>query len=132
MIRSKKLAFVSFLAVFLLGMVLGVVLERFVFSADYHGRRRHGPSEYLFNKFSKELALDEEQKNQLEKLLKEIGDKHRRIRDANKQQYAKIRSEFDASFRQVLTHDQLEKYERLVQEFEAARKRYRQKHERHK
>ena len=129
MIRSKKLASISFLAIFFFGMAIGVVLERFVFDDHYPGRHGHDPGKYLFNKFSKELSLDEDQKTRLKKLLEEIREKHRRIRDANRRQYDEIRSEFDLAFRRILTPEQLEKYEQLVQKFKAARERYEQKRE---
>ena len=130
MIRSKKLALVSFLTIFLAGLVLGVVLERLVIDKCQAKRQPSDPGEFLFQKFTTELSLDETQKLELRKLLADIKEKHRHIRKENRTQYKIIQEEFNTDFRKILSEEQLILFDQLVQEFEE--KRARDKHNRRK
>jgi len=121
--QSKKMALVSFLAIFLFGIALGVVADRYVFQKRHEPRHRHNSGDFLFRKFSEKLSLDENQKVELRRLLEEIKEKHHEIRKADRQRYNKIKTEFNAAFRQILTPEQAIKYDQMVKEFEEKRAR---------
>lgn len=121
--QSKKMALVSFLAIFLFGLAVGVVVDRYVFENSHKPERRHDPSDFLFHKFSDNLSLDENQKLELKRLLEEIKEKHRAIRKSDRGRYNEIKKEFDDDFRKILTPDQVTKYNQMVKEFEEKRAR---------
>ena len=127
MTRSKKLAIASFLTIFLVGIVLGLVLERFVLENCPAKQPKGDPSDFIYKKFTERLSLDEEQKSELKRLLAEIKEQHRQIRKQDHKKYKTIQQEFDAAFRTILTEEQLVIYEQMVKEFEERMKRAKRK-----
>ena len=91
-----------------------------IFDKKQFGRPPEDPHDFLFQKFTTELALDETQKTVLKSLLDVIKEKHHQIRRDNRKKYKTIQEEFDRNFREILTEEQLIKYDLLVKEFEEA------------
>ena len=127
MIKSKKLALASFLTVFLIGLVLGIILERLVLDNSHSKRRRHDPGDFIFKKFTERLSLEEEQKVELKALLADIKEKHRGLRKENRTHYKAFQEEFNADFRKILTEQQIVLFDELLKEFEKKRSRDRNK-----
>ncbi len=121
--QSKKAALVSFLVIFLFGIAIGVIADRYVFDKKQGTRHHQDPSDFLFRKFSERLALDENQKVELRRLLEEIKEKHREIRKSDRRRYDEIKTAFDSAFRKILTPEQVTTYDQMVKEFEEKRAR---------
>lgn len=118
MMSSKSKAVLSFVTVFIIGVAVGVLLENYVLDKKNRAPQHRDPNQMLFEKFTAELTLSSAQQDTLRSLLDDIKDKHRELGRKRHQEYDKIRSEFDAEFRKILTNDQLVKYEELVRQFE--------------
>jgi hypothetical protein len=118
MMSSKNKAILSFIAVFLVGIAVGVLFENLVLDKKQQNRKRQDPNKFLFEKFTNELSLSTEQQDSLQVLLDDIKEKHRELGKKRHENYERIRSEFDVEFRKILSPDQLLRYDEIIREFE--------------
>ncbi len=125
MLSSQKLALLSIITTFFVGMVLGVVVERFVF--DKRPEKHHDINEHLLDKFTEELSLTPAQQDTLKVMLDEIKEKHREVRRQSYQEYKRIREEFEQKFSSILTQDQAARYKEMVEEFEREREKHKKR-----
>ena len=122
MLKSKKIAIVSFLTVFLFGLFCGITADRLLLCKIKHKRPKGGDS-HLVQKFSTELNLTPSQKEELIRLLKNVRDKHAQIRNSNQPKYESIRIEFQQEFAKILNSDQQLLFEKSNQRFDAKREK---------
>jgi hypothetical protein len=123
MASSKKIAILSLITVFIVGLAAGVALDRFVFDKKRPEHRRRDPNEFLFEKFTRELSLTKAQQDTLQMLLDDIKEKHKVLSKKRHEEYDKIRQEFEIEFRKILTSEQLNRYNEMIRQFEERRKR---------
>jgi len=108
---SKRIASLSLLAVFILGFVIGVVIDQSFFSKmgrDSKHKRGHRPN--LVEKFTKELNLTNEQQEHLITLLEKVKKQHSEIKESTRPQYERVREEFKSAFLEILTEKQKLEY----------------------
>lgn len=121
MLSSKKFALLSIITTFLVGVALGVVVERFVFDTHHKYDKRDDPNEHIMQKFTTELSLTPAQQDTLAMLLDDIKEKHRALRKERHKEYERIRKEFEQEFSSILDERQAARYEEMVREYERER-----------
>jgi hypothetical protein len=110
--------------VFVLGMLVGS-LGTGLYIKHHFGPPRRDPSAmraFLLNKFSKELDLTENQKNEFKRLIDQVGDK---LEDHFRKTYSEIGKIIDqgsSQMRKTLSPDQQKKFDELIEKFERHRK----------
>jgi Spy/CpxP family protein refolding chaperone len=114
-----------------LGMSLGILLDRFVLDRDdSRTQRRHRDgSDHFLTKLERELDLSSEQKAQLEKVLAANRQKARDFWKHTRGSYAELRQEFRQEIRTVLTPEQQKRFDEMMAK-EDARRRERRSEER--
>ena len=127
MASSKKIAILSLITVFIIGLAAGVALDRLVFDKKRHDHRKRDPNEYFFEKFTRELSLTKAQQDTLQILLDDIKEKHNALSKKRRKEYEKIRQEFETDFRKILTPEQVSRYNEMIREFEERRARFKEK-----
>ena len=108
---SKKIASISLLAIFVLGFVLGIAVDRYFFDdhSCRHSHHKHNKPD-LIQKFTRELDLTSEQQQKLSELLQGIKKRHNEIRKSSNEQYKLLRENFRKSFLEILNEKQKAKF----------------------
>lgn len=117
-IRTQRRAALWLGIVFVAGFALGAVVMG-LYPGLRPDHRSLSPGEYrvrLLNMLSRDLDLDEEQKQQLEVILDEIGERFQSVREAMEPEFEAIRSERAERVMALLTAMQRGKYERILEE----------------
>ncbi len=112
--NSKRTAIASLCMVLLVGILLGVVIDRYLL--DDHNRppfERRRPHDF-FGRLSVDLQLNDVQKEQLRILLEATKAKHDSLRKTTGPQFRRIQEEFQQEFKKVLDADQREKFEKIT------------------
>ena len=116
--QTRKRAALWLAAVFVAGVALGIAGTRFV--ADGHrGRLRISPHEYrmqLLAKLTHDLGLDEQQQEEVEVILDEIGDRFRAVREAIEPELEAIRAERAERIMALLNRAQRTTYQTILEE----------------
>jgi hypothetical protein len=111
--NSKRAAAVSLSVVLFLGLLIGIVIDRFLiddlFRPPVDGR--HRPD--FFADLTKELQLDPQQQEQLKTLLEEVKTKHEALRKTMGPQFRSVREEFQGKFAQILSAEQKLKFDQF-------------------
>jgi hypothetical protein len=119
--KSKKMAFTSLIAVFLLGFALGFAGNRLFSSYQKRHSLPHrdkGHTSKLMAQLSSELDLSEDQKVQLKALLDELKGKVDTIRKDTRPHYKRVNEEFKADFLKILSAEQKEKFMHIDERFD--------------
>jgi Spy/CpxP family protein refolding chaperone len=120
---SKGKAISTIVVSILIGAVGGIFIDQNLF----HGRVPFGgsPSRYenFKNRLFKELDLSSEQQAQLEQLLQRRQEAFNEFRKSFDSQFTQLRETTRDSIRTILTSGQRDKFEGIVKEFDAQRKR---------
>ena len=122
MLKSKKVALASVITIFLLGLILGIVADRYLLLRYFHSGHKRGQID-LVQMFKKELNLTVEQQEKLKELLAELREEHEKIRKSTKPDYKRINREFREKFSKVLDEEQKKKFNELNERFDKRRKR---------
>ena len=122
MLKTKKVALASIITIFLLGMVLGILADRYIILRYFKNGHRRGQMN-LVQMFNKELNLNVEQQAKLKELLAELREKHENIRKSSRPEYKKITQEFREKFSQVLNDEQRKKFNEINEKFDKRRER---------
>jgi Spy/CpxP family protein refolding chaperone len=120
--RWKLLAGVAF--VFVLGIMVGSLGTKLYFEHRF-SRPRGGPPAmraFLLKKFSQELDLTEEQKSEFKKSIDLLDVKLREHFRKSHSEIGGIISQGQSQMRGVLTTNQQEKFDKLIERFERRRK----------
>jgi len=122
----------SFLAIFVAGLVSGVVLERHFL--DKKPRREHrtshaGPREgsregenRFLDRMAQELSLTAEQKLQMQDIFKNSEERIKNLRGKIDEQYRALRVQFIEEIKSILTEEQIKKYDAMIRAYRARRK----------
>ena len=122
MIKSKKMAMISLIAVFITGLFCGILAERLLLSKYCNVNDRHKrPS--LVQIFKKELDLTQDQETQLKSMLEDIKQKHHQAREEQKVIFDSLRVNFDDQFKEILDSNQKEKFSKLQEEWKQKQER---------
>jgi len=115
-------AYVYFIATFVLGCVVGGAAT--VFLGWYRGHRPRRPDrQRIVRRLSSELKLSTDQTTQLDKIMEESFKKMDEQRKQVEPQFKAIRDETSSRIRQILTPEQLPKFNEMLQRFEKRRSR---------
>jgi len=118
----KRRAYVYFVLIFVLGIVIGAAgMYSYAWYSGHwhHGFSRHRVIDYL----QKELDLSQGQKEQLQQILHNMDQKESEVRDQVAPQFQAIREEARAETRKILNSQQLEKFTENVKRWDANRNR---------
>jgi hypothetical protein len=112
--NSKRAAAISLSVVFILGLLAGLVVDRYFFSDHMPPGfdKRHRPD--FVERLTKDLNLTADQQAQLKTLLGELKTRHDKIREAVGPQYRQVREDFHASFKKILTKEQQDKFDEFT------------------
>jgi Spy/CpxP family protein refolding chaperone len=119
---------VSFLAVFAAGIVGGVVLERHLL--DQKPKRSHRTSREpsreagnrFFDKMVEELSLTPEQQDQMRDIFKNSEERIKNLRGEMDKRFHELRVQFVEEIKSILTEEQIQKYDAMIEEHRARRK----------
>jgi Spy/CpxP family protein refolding chaperone len=108
------------LIVFALGLVLGVLASELAGGwGIFGGRGRRGDwRQHAVERFTRELSLSAEQRQQLETILDETKKKYQGISETTRPQYEAARQEGREKIRVILTPEQKVKFEELIREID--------------
>ena len=118
----KRRAYVYFVLIFVLGIVIGAAgMYSYAWYSGHwhHGFSRHRVIDYL----QKELELSQSQTEQLQQILHNMDQKESEVRDQVAPQFQAIREEARTETRKILNSQQLEKFNKMVKRWDANRKR---------
>lgn len=112
--NSKRAAAISLSVVFVLGLLAGLVVDRYFLSDQMPPgfAKRHRPD--FVERLTKDLDLTADQQAQLKTLLGELKSKHDKIRETVGPQYRQVREDFHSSFKTILTKDQQKKFDEFT------------------
>jgi hypothetical protein len=127
--RSQKWMWVTLLLTLVLGVSLGVLLDRFVLSearGDTRQSREHRSHEKFIEHLESELKLSSDQRGNLERILAVNREKAEAFWKETRSSYGELRKEFRQDIRDLLNPDQQKRYDELLAA-EDARRRQRDK-----
>ena len=128
--RSRKWMWVTLLLTLVLGISLGILLDRFVLntgendSGSNHDRRSR--SERFIERLDNELNLSPEQKASLENVLDANREKADAFWEETRNSYAELRKEFREDIRALFAPEQQKLYDEMLAVEDAKRKKHRQ------
>ncbi len=118
----------SFLAIFAAGIVSGVILERHLL--DQKPRREHrtsregsreGGNRFL-DRMAEELDLTAEQKQHMQDLFKNNEERIKQLHSDMDDQLRALRAQFVEEIKSVLTEEQVQKFDAMIEAFHTRRK----------
>jgi hypothetical protein len=115
--NSRNKAILSLGAIFLLGIIIGILIDSQVFNHSRRGQRDRGHPN-LLEIFTKKLELSSQQQGKLKELLDNFKTKFQEVGTQTETQFRKVREEFNEQFMLILNGTQKEKYKKMVDEFE--------------
>lgn len=110
--NSKTLGILSLVAVFLIGVALGMGLGHII---EKSGHPYHHKQD-MVAKFKKDLNLSKEQEKVLLQLLDDLKEKYHTLRQKHRPEYKTIQKEFRSEFKKVLTPNQKEKFDSYIKD----------------
>ncbi len=126
MMRSRKWMWATLVLTLILGMSLGVLLDR---NIDFwsHGHDSESRSRRFMSMLEKELELSSEQKENLTKVLAANREKADAFWSDTRNSYAELRKEFRKQIRSVLNPEQQERFDAMMAEVDARREERRKR-----
>jgi hypothetical protein len=113
--NSKRAAVLSLSIVLILGILIGIVLDRYllmdIFRPPFVGRHHAD----FVGHVTKELQLNEQQQAQLKVLLEEVKKSHEELREKIGPSSKKVREEFHDKFKKILTEEQQTKFAKMIE-----------------
>jgi Spy/CpxP family protein refolding chaperone len=118
----KRRAYLYFVLTFLLGIVVGGAAVLFYAWNTGHWHRRFD-RQHLVRRLTRELNLNDTQVRQLTQIMDETSGKMDDLRHKMDPESDAIRKESQDRVRQILTPEQLTKFNEMVRRFEERRRR---------
>jgi len=115
---SKKNAILSLISIFLIGVVVGMVLQHMVLEDRPQPRKHRPPNDFFFEVFTKELSLSITQQESLKTMLADLGKEYERVRIEQFEQHMRIRKSFENEFKKILDDNQKQKYDKMIEDFD--------------
>jgi len=109
----KQRAYLYFISTFLLGAVVGAVG---LFLYAWYGGHWHRPMDRgrIVRDLSKELELSDQQAGQLSQIMSDSAKKYDQLHSQVRPQFEALREETDNQIRQILTPEQVQKFDELI------------------
>ncbi len=126
MMRSRKWMWATLVLTLILGMSLGVRLDRNLHFWS-HGHDSESRSRRFMSMLEKELELSSEQKENLTKVLAANREKADAFWSDTRNSYAELRKEFRKQIRSVLNPEQQERFDAMMAEVDARREERRKR-----
>jgi Spy/CpxP family protein refolding chaperone len=117
MMRSRKWMWVTLFLTLILGMSLGILLDRNLTGQRHQDDRKTSFKDML----ESELGLSPEQKEELEKVLTANRARADDFWTQTRSSYAELRQEFRQLIRALLTPEQQERFDDMMAEIDARR-----------
>ncbi len=119
----KKLAWLSLLALFMLGFAVGFAVDRLAFSEkEKHAKSSGHDDRCLVEKFTKDLVLTKYQRDSLVVYLGKLRKQHSELRKTVNPQFQRLREEFRSSFSHILTEEQKAKFAEMNRKYDQKQK----------
>jgi oligoribonuclease NrnB/cAMP/cGMP phosphodiesterase (DHH superfamily) len=121
--RKWKLL-VGVVLVFVLGVLVGSLGTGLYFKHHFvpHKRDSSAVRAFLLKRFSQELDLTENQKNEFKRLIDQVGDQLEDHFRKTHSEIAKIIDQGSSQMRKTLSPDQQKKFDELIEKFERHRR----------
>ncbi len=115
---SRRWMWLSLVSTLVLGMSLGVLVDRLVLDGrddrTERSRSQRDHREGLMARLDRELGLSEEQQESLEKLLAGNRERARAFMKQTRNSYAQLREEFRSEIRILLSPDQRKRFDAML------------------
>ncbi|HEY6293191.1 MAG TPA: hypothetical protein VI455_16690 [Terriglobia bacterium] len=114
----KQRAYLYFVSTFLLGVVVGAVG---LFLYAWYGGHWHRPMDRgrIVRDLGRELKLNDQQTTQLTQIMNDSAKKYDQLHNQVRPQFEALRDATDDQIRQILTPDQVTKFNELVRKWRA-------------
>lgn len=122
--RFRFWLILSFLLVFIVGGLIGFLSERFVVHRPFQPRREAPPFP-SFEKWAQDLNLSEEQQKAIKEIFRRSDEKMRELRVRFHNDLNAIREEIKKEIDNVLTKEQRDKLQAMIQEHRQKREKER-------
>lgn len=116
----KRRVIVYFIVTFLLGVLAGAGGGSLYRKYGHHGHRAPTRQDVVQH-LKQELSLTDEQSGRVQEIIDEMREKHGEIHDSSDQQHAAMRESTRDQIREVLTDEQRERFEAMVEGFDKRR-----------
>jgi Spy/CpxP family protein refolding chaperone len=127
--RVKLWIALSLVAVFLAGVLGGILCERHLLPKKWERTRRDAPPPFhSLDEMARELKLTPEQKEKIREIFKKNEERLKALRTKVDSDLAEIRTQIKNEIDSVLTTEQIQKLEALIAKHMASRKQRDEKH----
>ncbi len=113
----------SFLVVFISGIVGGVILEKKILypksKRPARSSRHSGPHFPTLNEMAEALNLSAEQQEQIRSVFQQNEERIKSMREEGSKLYRSLREQFLAEIKNVLSEDQAQQFDAMIEEFHA-------------
>ncbi len=116
----KRRVIVYFIVTFLLGALAGAGGGSLYRKYGRHGRRAPTRQDVVQH-LKQGLSLTDEQSGRVQQIIDEMREKHGEIHGNSEQQHAAMRESTREQIREVLTDEQRERFEAMVEKFDKRR-----------
>ncbi len=124
----------SFIVVFIVGGVAGVLLDEYIFpTKSKRSRRDRRPVEFpTLDIMAKELDLSAEQQEQIRQIFADNEESLKKLKSHIHERISKIRSDLKTEINNVLTEEQRTKFEAMIERYLQKRKEQMNKRRNHR
>jgi len=122
--RFRFWLILSFLLVFVAGGLVGFLTERFFIHRSFPPRRE-APQFPSFEKWAQDLNLSPEQQKAIKEVFRRSDEKMRELRNRFHRELGEVREEIKKEIDAVLTAEQREKLQAMIQEHRQKREKER-------
>jgi Spy/CpxP family protein refolding chaperone len=133
--KFKFWIILSFIIVFAAGIIAGIFSEKYLISKRL-GRMREIPVHFpSLEMMAQELSLSPQQKEQIREVFKNNEERLKGLRSQMHDRLSEIRSQLKTEIENILTPEQRQKFEAMIEKYIGQRKKEledREKHSRHK
>ena len=116
--RTQWAATLLAIILFCLGVLVGVLAERYYHDAHVNAKTAEDWREHYIHEMRSKLKLTDDQVSKLEVILDETKAQYKAVRDSYRPAMLKIKQEQIDRVKSILTSTQVPRYERLVAERE--------------
>ncbi|MGH9461685.1 MAG: hypothetical protein ACRD1X_10745 [Vicinamibacteria bacterium] len=120
---SRKWIWASLLSTLIVGMGMGVAMDRLVLDRDARGGDRRGRVSGLAERLNNELRLTPEQQTKVEAALTANQERAREFWRESQTAYETLRNEFRQDIRTLLTPEQRARFDEMIRRGDDRRRR---------
>jgi Spy/CpxP family protein refolding chaperone len=115
----KQRAYLYFVFTFFLGAIIGAVgLYLYAWYGGHWRRPNRGPGQFV-QEITRQLKLTDQQSSQLTQIMNDSRKKYEDLRNQVRPQFEGLRDQTDDQIRQILTPDQVSKFNDFVRQLRA-------------